>query len=69
MNAQSKIAGQNLSGYPSATEVKRLIKAARDAGLDPAGFEASPDGTIKVVEARAQAPDDLFAKLEKQGKI
>jgi hypothetical protein len=68
VNAHSALPKTPLA-YPSATEIKRLIKAARDAGLDPAGFEASPDGTIKVVEARAQAPDDLFAKLEKQGKI
>lgn len=59
------------STYPRSPDIKRLIKAARDAGLDVAGFEASPDGTVRVVEARAlpAQPASLFDELESKGKI
>lgn len=59
------------SPYPSSPEIKRLIKAARDAGLDVAGIEASPDGTVRLVEARAlpAAPASLFDELVAKGKI
>jgi hypothetical protein len=64
MNAHSAI-----RKLPSSPEIKRVLKAARDAGLDPAGFEATPDG-IRVFEARAiPAEGTLFDELERQGKI
>lgn len=66
-----RVEGRSKRAYPRSPEIKRLIKAGRDAGLDVAGFEASPDGTIRVVEARAipAAPPTLFDELEEQGKL
>jgi hypothetical protein len=57
--------------YVRSPEIKRLIKAARDSGLDPAGFDALPDGTVRIVEARAmpQPAESLFDNLEAAGKI
>ena len=39
------------------TEVKRAIKAARDAGLNVSGFWINPQGEIHVETAKAQAQD------------
>lgn len=54
---------------PSSPEIKRVVKAARDAGLDVAGVDALPDGTVRVFTAAAAPGIDLFAQLEKQGKL
>lgn len=50
------------SPYPSVPNVKRMIAAAKAAGLDVAGIEVSPDGMIRIIEARALPAkgDDLF---------
>jgi len=47
------------------------VQAARDLGLDVAGLEVCPDGTVRVIEARAmqQQPQTLFDKLNAEGKI
>jgi hypothetical protein len=34
------------------SEIARAIKAAQSIGLDIAGFEVAPDGTIKVTAGR-----------------
>lgn len=39
--------------YASRTKVRDFVLLAKELGLDVAGFEVSPDGTIRVVEARA----------------
>ena len=67
MNAPARIP---TTAYPGKVAIKRVIEAARTCGLDVAGVEVSPDGTIKVVEARA-APSavSLFDQLEGAGKI
>lgn len=53
------------TNYPHRADIKRLIAAARDSGIDPAGIEMSPDGTIRIIEARAtSAPADEFSKWE-----
>jgi len=39
--------------YPRASEIERAIRAAKACGLDVAGFEVSPNGCIKIMEARA----------------
>jgi hypothetical protein len=58
--------------YPTEATIARMIRAARKAGLDVAGFDALPDGTIRIMDARAMpnppAPD-LFAQLDAEGKI
>lgn len=38
--------------YPRKAEIARTLEAARDFGLDVRGFEVSPDGTIKILDAR-----------------
>lgn len=39
--------------YPRKAEIARAVEAAKACGLDVAGFEVSPDGTIRIMEARA----------------
>lgn len=65
MNAPARL------GLPGAVAIKRTVEAARKAGIDVAGFVASPDGTIRVFDARtsAAAPASLFEELERAGKI
>jgi hypothetical protein len=38
--------------YPRGAEIKRAVDAAKACGIDVAGFEVCPDGTIRIVEAR-----------------
>jgi len=39
--------------YPRKAEIARAVEAAKACGLDVSGIEVSPDGTIRIVEARA----------------
>jgi hypothetical protein len=39
--------------YPRRAQIERIVAAAKACGLDVAGFEVSPDGTIRIMEARA----------------
>lgn len=39
--------------YPRKAEITRAVAAAKDCGLDVAGIEVAPDGTIRILEARA----------------
>lgn len=39
--------------YPSKAAIERAVAAAKACGLDVAGLEVSPDGCIKIMEARA----------------
>lgn len=57
--------------YPGKVAIKHVVAAAKGAGIDVAGVEVSPDGTIRVVEARAipQVPPTLFDQLESAGKL
>lgn len=50
------------SGYATQVAIRRAMNAARQAGLDVAGIEVSPDGTIRVFDVRAakQDPPDLY---------
>jgi hypothetical protein len=41
------------SAYPTKAIIARMIEAARASGLDVCGFETAPDGTIRILEARA----------------
>lgn len=49
--------------YPRKAQIERMIAAARASGLDVAGFEVSPDGSIRIMEAR-QMPKDDFERLK-----
>ena len=57
--------------YPKKVEITRMIAAARAAGLDVAGIEVSPDGAIKIIEARAMPRQALseFERMEAAGLI
>lgn len=39
--------------YPRKVEIERLVAAARSSGLDIAGIEISPQGHVRLLEARA----------------
>ena len=62
---------KQLRHWAGAVPIKRSIAAARKAGVDVAGIEVLPDGTIRLLDARlAPKPTaDLFEELEQQGKI
>lgn len=58
--------------YPGKVAIRHAIQAARDNGLDVAGVEVAPDGTIRILEARAMPAEtgpSLFDQLEKEGKL
>jgi len=57
--------------YPSKAAIDRTIAAARGAGLDIAGIEVGPDGSIRLVEARAVPKKNMdeFERLEAQGLL
>jgi hypothetical protein len=40
--------------YPTKPKIKLAVETARELGLDVAGFEICPDGTVRVMEARAK---------------
>lgn len=42
-----------MSRYATIAKVRRYVQLARDLDLDVAGFEVSPDGTIRVLDTRA----------------
>jgi hypothetical protein len=44
-----------IRAYPRKVEIERAVAAAKACGLDVAGFEVSPDGSIRIMEARAVA--------------
>jgi hypothetical protein len=54
------------AAYPHKADIVRLLAAARAGGLDPAGFELTAEGGIKIIEARAAPtpPVDEFSKWE-----
>jgi hypothetical protein len=55
----------------SKERVKTAIDAAREADIDVAGFEVSPDGTIRVLGKAAfpVAPKDDFEKWDQSGLL
>lgn len=40
------------------------MEAVRACGVDVAGVEVSPDGTVKMIEARAIQKQDEFSRWE-----
>lgn len=50
--------------YPTKAQITRAVDAARACGLDVAGFEVSPTGSIKIIEAHAmQIPANDFERF------
>ena len=69
MNAPARLPGKH--AYAGKVALRRAIEAARANGIDVAGFEVSPDGTIRIVEARAmpQQPTTLYDELKAAGRL
>lgn len=50
------------SAYPSQAAIVRAIKAAKAAGINPAGYKVEPGGAIVVFEAAGAPPSDEYEK-------
>lgn len=62
--------GPKPSPYAGKVAIRHLIEAGKAAGLDVAGFEALPDGSVRVfTAAAAPKPNDLFDELDRKGKL
>ena len=57
--------------YPSDRAIQHVVRVAKKLGIDVAGVEVSPDGTIRAIDARAlpQRPASLYDRLEAEGKL
>lgn len=57
--------------YPRKAEIVRAVEAAKLSGLDVAGIEVSPEGVIKIVEARAipKQPESEFDRWDREGRL
>lgn len=60
-----------LDAYAGKVAIRHAVAAARDNGIDVAGIEVSPGGTIRVLEARAipKAEESEFDRWEAAGKL
>jgi hypothetical protein len=60
MTAQAKLR------YPGKVALRHALDAARAAGIDVGAVEVSPDGSIRIIDARAvpKAPADEFERWE-----
>lgn len=71
MNAQSTIKRPR-ARYATKAVIARMVKAGTEIGLDVVGFEALPDGTIRVIDRSAvpaPPPADEFEAWDQQGKL
>lgn len=71
MNAQSTIKRPR-ARYATKAVIARMVKAGAEIGLDVVGFEALPDGTIRVIDRSAvpaPPPADEFEAWDQQGKL
>jgi hypothetical protein len=68
MNAPARI---EKAGYPGKVAIRHAVEAAKACGIDVAGLEVSPDGTIRIMEARAvpTKPESLYDKLKREGQL
>lgn len=74
MNAPARLRARRRASYASKAVIARMVKAGRDLGLDVIGFEAQPDGTVRVLDrsaapAPAPAPRDEFEEWEASGQL
>ncbi len=60
MNAPARIS------YPGKVAIRHATEAARAAGIDVGAVEVSPDGSIRIIDARAisKTPADEFERWE-----
>lgn len=71
MNAQRKFPKPI---YPGKVAIRHAVQAAKDCGLDPVGFEVSPDGTIRVFDkatmpVKPSQEESLYDRLTREGKL
>jgi hypothetical protein len=60
----------SVRAYPTRRAIAHVVNTAKKLGVDVAGVEVSPDGTIRAVEARAlPSSDTLFDRLDAEGKL
>ena len=52
--------------YPRKSQIERAVAAAKACGLDVCGIEVSPNGVIRIIEARAvpNQPANDFERFE-----
>lgn len=51
--------------YPRKAQILRVVEAAKACGLDVAGVEVSPNGAIRIMEARAvETPANDFDRYQ-----
>lgn len=58
--------------YATKAVIDRMVKAGEACGLDVIGFEALPDGTIRILDRSAvpaAPPADEFEAWERQGSL
>jgi hypothetical protein len=57
--------------YPGKVAIRHVVEAAKACGIDVAGIEVSPDGSIRAIDARLapSRPLDEFERLEAEGKL
>jgi len=65
MNAQTGRRAHKRT-YATKPKIRAAVEIARELGLDVAGFEISPEGAIRVFEARAETstPQNEFDRYE-----
>lgn len=71
MNAQTGIKRPR-ARYATKAVIARMVKTGTAIGLDVVGFEALPDGTIRVIDRSAvpaPPPADEFEAWDQQGKL
>lgn len=59
------------SRYPGRVAIRHAVETARALGIDVAGFEVSPSGTIRILDARTmpQQPVTLYDQLKASGQL
>ena len=58
--------------YPTKAVIDRMVGAGKACGLDVVGFEALPDGTIRILDRSAipaPPPADEFEAWDQQGQL
>lgn len=58
--------------YPGKVAIRHAKEAALEMGIDPAGLEICPDGTIRIFDRAAlptAAPKDEFDEWLQSGRL
>ncbi len=57
--------------YAGKVQIRRAVEAVRSLGMNVAGIEIKPDGTIKIIDKTAieLSPKDEFEAWDRNGKL